>query len=140
MILFVDNIGERAVGGDGIDQLRAAAAGEPCLLGDEHIRVRGWYTAINSLTGILDTSRMGYQHVHNFKNARQLQVREYQETDTSRLPDERYEIDFRICMYCGLCTEACPFQAIQAGGRYDDAQYIFESMYRNRETLTNEAQ
>jgi NADH-quinone oxidoreductase subunit I len=53
---------------------------------------------------------------------------------------KRYEIDFRICMYCGLCTEACPYQAIQAGGRYDDAQYLFEDMYRDRVALTNEAQ
>ena len=53
---------------------------------------------------------------------------------------KRYEIDFRICMYCGLCTEACPYQAIQSGGRYDDAQYVFEDMYRDRATLTNEAQ
>ena len=52
---------------------------------------------------------------------------------------DRYEIDFRICMYCGLCTEACPYQAIQAGGRYDDAVYVFENMYRNRESLTREA-
>ncbi|MEX2373845.1 MAG: 4Fe-4S binding protein, partial [Dehalococcoidia bacterium] len=50
------------------------------------------------------------------------------------------EIDFRICMYCGLCTEACPYQAIQAGGRYNDAAYIFEDMYRDRESLTVEAQ
>ena len=53
---------------------------------------------------------------------------------------ERYEIDFRICMYCGLCTEACPYQAIQAGGRYNDAVYIFENMYRDRNALTKEAQ
>lgn len=53
---------------------------------------------------------------------------------------DRYEIDFRICMYCGLCTEACPYQAIQAGGRYDDAVYVFEHMYRDREALTREAQ
>jgi NADH-quinone oxidoreductase subunit I len=53
---------------------------------------------------------------------------------------KRYEIDFRICMYCGLCTEACPYQAIQAGGRYDDAQYLFEDMYRDRVALTAEAQ
>ena len=53
---------------------------------------------------------------------------------------DRYEIDFRICMYCGLCTEACPYQAIQSGGRYDDAVYVFESMYRDRQTLTAEAQ
>jgi formate hydrogenlyase subunit 6/NADH:ubiquinone oxidoreductase subunit I len=52
----------------------------------------------------------------------------------------RYEIDFRICMYCGLCTEACPYQAIQAGGRYNDAVYVFENMYRDREVLTTEAQ
>jgi NADH-quinone oxidoreductase subunit I len=52
---------------------------------------------------------------------------------------DRYEIDFRICMYCGLCTEACPYQAIQAGGRYNDAVYVFENMYRNRESLTREA-
>jgi len=64
---------------------------------------------------------------------------------TSPRPDgtlaiDRYEIDFRICMYCGLCTEACPYQAIQAGGRYNDAVYLFESMYRDRDSLTNEAQ
>ena len=29
------------------------------------------------------------------------------------------EIDFRICMYCGLCTEACPYEAIQPGGPLD---------------------
>ncbi len=52
---------------------------------------------------------------------------------------DRYEIDFRICMYCGLCTEACPYQAIQSGGRYDDAVYIFENMYRDKEALTREA-
>jgi hypothetical protein len=65
------------------------------FLEDEHLRTRGWYTAINSITSILDSSRMGYQHIHNFKNARHLQVREYQETDVSRLPDERYEIDLK---------------------------------------------
>ena len=53
---------------------------------------------------------------------------------------DRYEIDFRICMYCGLCTEACPYQAIQSGGRYDDAVYVFENMYRDRDALSREAQ
>jgi NADH-quinone oxidoreductase subunit I len=48
----------------------------------------------------------------------------------------RYEIDFRICMYCGLCTEACPYEAIQAGGRLDDAVYVFDNMYRDKHALT----
>ena len=42
-------------------------------------------------------------------------------------------------MYCGLCTEACPYQAIQAGGRYDDAVYVFEDMYRDSNALSREA-
>ena len=52
---------------------------------------------------------------------------------------DRYEIDFRLCMYCGLCTEACPYQAIQSGGRYDDAVFNFEDMYRNRDSLSKES-
>jgi NADH-quinone oxidoreductase subunit I len=48
----------------------------------------------------------------------------------------RYEIDFRICMYCGLCTEACPYEAIQAGGTFRDAVYRFDDMYHDKFGLT----
>ncbi len=48
----------------------------------------------------------------------------------------RYEIDFRLCMYCGLCVEACPYQAIQSGGVFEDAVYEFDTMYKNKEGLT----
>ncbi|HUJ76372.1 MAG TPA: cytoplasmic filament protein CfpA, partial [bacterium] len=65
------------------------------LLDDNHIRTRGWNTAVNSITAILDTSRMGYQFVHNFKHGRFLQLREYEETDVNLLPDERYEINLK---------------------------------------------
>ncbi|MCA1753126.1 MAG: cytochrome C oxidase subunit II [Spirochaeta sp.] len=58
----------------------------------ENIRNRGFNTAINSLTSILDTSKMGYQYVENLKNARELIIREYEDTDPSELPDERYQI------------------------------------------------
>ena len=53
---------------------------------------------------------------------------------------ERYEIDFRLCMYCGLCVEACPYEAIQAGGPLDDATYDFDEMYRDKHKLTEMAQ
>jgi NADH-quinone oxidoreductase subunit I len=53
---------------------------------------------------------------------------------------ERYEIDFRLCMYCGLCVEACPYEAIQAGGPLDDATYVWEELYRDRHALTEMAQ
>ena len=48
----------------------------------------------------------------------------------------RYEIDFRICMYCGLCTEACPYEAIQPGGTFRDAVYFFDDMYHDKYELT----
>ena len=62
------------------------------LLESEGIRTRGWHTAINSITGILDNGRMGYQYVQNFKNSRHLVIREYEEADLSRVPDEQFEI------------------------------------------------
>lgn len=48
---------------------------------------------------------------------------------------DRYEIDFRLCMYCGLCVEACPYEAIQAGGPLDDAAYDYKQLYRNKPKL-----
>jgi len=53
---------------------------------------------------------------------------------------DRYEIDFRLCMYCGLCVEACPYEAIQAGGPLDDATYDFTQLYRDKHALTKMAQ
>jgi hypothetical protein len=61
----------------------------------ENIRNRGFNTAINSITSILDTSKMGYQYIENLKNARELIIREYEDTDVMDLPDERYAIEMR---------------------------------------------
>lgn len=60
---------------------------------------------------------------------------------TSQAPDgsrsiDRYEIDFRLCMYCGLCVEACPYEAIQVGGTFKDAVYVFDDMYKDKHALT----
>jgi hypothetical protein len=61
----------------------------------ENIRNRGFNTAINSITSILDTSKMGYQYIENLKNAREVLIREYEDTDKANLPDERYQIRMR---------------------------------------------
>ncbi|GAB4371690.1 MAG: cytoplasmic filament protein CfpA [Spirochaetales bacterium] len=58
----------------------------------ENIRNRGFNTAVNSLTSILDTSKMGYQYIENLKNARELIIREYEDVNEENLPDERYVI------------------------------------------------
>ncbi len=62
------------------------------IIDTENIRNRGFNTAINSITSILDTSKMGYQFIENLKNARDCIIREYEETDVTQLPDERYSI------------------------------------------------
>ncbi|AAC65715.1 cytoplasmic filament protein A [Treponema pallidum subsp. pallidum DAL-1] len=71
----------------------------------ENIRNRGFNTAINSITSILDTSRMGYQYIENFKNARELILREYDDTDISNLPDERYQLRLKYLDNAQLIEE-----------------------------------
>ncbi|MGA2640092.1 MAG: cytoplasmic filament protein CfpA [Spirochaetia bacterium] len=71
----------------------------------ENIRNRGFNTAINSITSILDTSKMGYQHVENLKNARELILREYEDTDDAHLPDERYAIRLKYYDQAQLLEE-----------------------------------
>ena len=56
------------------------------------------------------------------------------------LNKDRYEIDFRLCMFCGLCVEACPYEAIQSGGPFEEAFYVFDDMYRDKDALTRMAQ
>jgi hypothetical protein len=63
------------------------------IIENDNIRNRGWNTSVNALTHILDWSRMGYQHIENFKSSRRLLIREYEATDPTRLPDERYQIE-----------------------------------------------
>ncbi|MFA5528818.1 MAG: cytoplasmic filament protein CfpA [Peptostreptococcales bacterium] len=62
------------------------------IIDEENIRNRGYNTCINSITSILDTSKLGYQVCDNMKNARICIISEYEETDPTILPDERYTI------------------------------------------------
>ncbi len=65
------------------------------LLDADSVRNRGFNTAVNTITAILDTSRMGYQFIENNKNARQLLIREYEDENKENLPDENYEISMK---------------------------------------------
>jgi hypothetical protein len=62
------------------------------IIDDENIRNRGFNTAVNTMTSILDTSKLGYQVCDNKKNARECLIREYEDEDETQLPDERYSI------------------------------------------------
>ncbi|OGH03228.1 MAG: hypothetical protein A2600_08275 [Candidatus Lambdaproteobacteria bacterium RIFOXYD1_FULL_56_27] len=56
----------------------------------ENLRNRGFNKAVTALTQILDKTRLGYQHIENFKQARKVVIREYSELSIHNLPDERY--------------------------------------------------
>jgi hypothetical protein len=75
----------------------------------ENIRNRGFNTAINSITSILDTSKMGYQYVENLKNARELILREHENTDANQLPDERFSIRMKYYDNAQLIEERRAF-------------------------------
>ena len=80
----------------------------------ENIRNRGFNTAVNSLTSILDTSKMGYQYIENLKNARELILREYDDTDISALPDERYQIRLKYFDNAQLIAERQAYEVMVA--------------------------
>jgi hypothetical protein len=79
------------------------------VIDEENVRNRGYNTAINSITSILDTSKLGYQVCNNLKNARICHIREYEETDVTVLPDERYQMRLAFYDQNQLKTEKAEF-------------------------------
>jgi hypothetical protein len=81
------------------------------IIDTENIRNRGFNTAMNSITSILDTSKMGYQYIENLKNAREMVLREYEDTDPVNLPDERYQIKMKYYDNAQLIEERKAYDA-----------------------------
>jgi len=88
----LDSKGHDATGE--VDQLALEQVMQKMLDGN-HVRTQGWHSAVTKITSILDQARMGYQHVENHKHSRHMVIREYEETDETLLPDERYSIEMR---------------------------------------------
>jgi hypothetical protein len=91
----------------------------------ENIRNRGFNTAINSITSILDTSKMGYQYIENLKNAREVIIREYEDTDAAYLPDERYQIILRYFDNAQLIEDRKAYD-VQLNSFITEIQHIWD--------------
>ncbi|NNM53232.1 MAG: cytochrome C oxidase subunit II [Spirochaetales bacterium] len=91
----------------------------------ENIRNRGYNTAVNSITSILDTSKMGYQYIENLKNARELIIREYEDNDIDKLPDERYQIRLRYYDNAQLTNERKAYE-IQLKSFEIEVQHLWD--------------
>ncbi|MFQ3547289.1 MAG: cytoplasmic filament protein CfpA, partial [Termitinemataceae bacterium] len=104
----------------------------------ENIRNRGFNTAINSITSILDTSKMGYQYIENLKNARELIIREYEDTDVANLPDERYQIRLKYYDNAQLIEERKAYD-VQLKSFETEVQHLWdvlEMIYEDSKFLT----
>ena len=91
----------------------------------ENIRTRGFNTAVNSITAILDVSKMGYQYIENLKNARELLIREYEDTDVANLPDERYQVRMRYYDNAQLIEER-KFYDVQMRSFETEIQHLWD--------------
>ena len=48
---------------------------------------------------------------------------------------DRFEIDFGLCMYCGICVDVCPFDALFWSPEFDYAEAGVADLVHGRERL-----
>ena len=48
---------------------------------------------------------------------------------------DRFAIDFGLCMYCGICVEVCPFDALHWSPFFEYTSYTYEGMVHEQDTL-----
>lgn len=52
-----------------------------------------------------------------------------------KYPVETYEIDTGYCIMCGICVEACPFEALYMGSDYEKAKYRRGELVQSKEVM-----
>ncbi|GLW99562.1 4Fe-4S binding protein [Microtetraspora sp. NBRC 16547] len=48
---------------------------------------------------------------------------------------DRFAIDFSLCMYCGICVEVCPFDALFWAPEFEYAEYDIRDLLHEKERL-----
>ena len=48
---------------------------------------------------------------------------------------DRFAIDYALCMYCGICVEVCPFDALFWSPEFEYAEYDIDLMTHEKERL-----
>ncbi len=48
---------------------------------------------------------------------------------------DRFAIDYALCMYCGICVEVCPFDALFWSPEFEYAEYEVDLMTHEKEKL-----
>jgi len=55
--------------------------------------------------------------------------------DRQRNVLDTFTIDFGLCMYCGICIEACPFDALFWSPQFEYAEYDLRDLLHDKERL-----
>ena len=53
----------------------------------------------------------------------------------SRAVLDRFDIDYALCMYCGICVEVCPFDALFWTPEYEYSEYNMGDMLHDKSRL-----
>jgi NADH-quinone oxidoreductase subunit I len=48
---------------------------------------------------------------------------------------DRFDIDFSLCMYCGICVEVCPFEALFWSPEYEYSEVRIQDLLHDKERL-----
>jgi NADH-quinone oxidoreductase subunit I len=48
---------------------------------------------------------------------------------------DRFDIDFSLCMYCGICIEVCPFDALYWTPEFEYAEYDIRDLLHDKDHL-----
>ena len=48
---------------------------------------------------------------------------------------DRFDIDFSLCMYCGICIEVCPFDALHWSPEFEYAEHDIRDLLHEKERL-----
>jgi len=49
---------------------------------------------------------------------------------------DRFDIDYGLCMYCGICVEVCPFDALYWSPEYEYSEYSLVDLLHDKARLT----
>lgn len=48
---------------------------------------------------------------------------------------DRFDIDYSLCMYCGICVEVCPFEALFWSTEFEYSEIRIADLLHNKEML-----
>ena len=78
-------------------------------------------------TGCATCAKSCHEGAIHIKTARDSVANRYEVLD--------YTLDTGYCIFCGICVESCPFDALYMGYAYERARYSRQDLVQNKEDM-----